>query len=138
MLSIGGGKPQDALAFEYLLMNRLTNTLISLDMAVDASYFDDVFCPNLLPMDKYKNKIGLKIDMHMSWINVPFYERKNTPGLTLKNAYLPCFLSQEEPKRVSKALSDPAWEVKQCKGTPSHFQAIKVMVLVDLPKGHRL
>ncbi|GJZ46941.1 hypothetical protein Tco_0600773 [Tanacetum coccineum] len=47
-----------------------------------------------------------------------------------------CFLSQEEPKRVSKALSDPAW-VEAMQEELLHFKLQKVWILVDLPKGHR-
>ncbi|GJU78246.1 retrotransposon protein, putative, ty1-copia subclass [Tanacetum coccineum] len=47
-----------------------------------------------------------------------------------------CFLSQEEPKRVSKALSDPAW-VEAMQEELLQFKLQKVWVLVDLPKGHR-
>ncbi|GJS24137.1 hypothetical protein Tco_0452769, partial [Tanacetum coccineum] len=47
-----------------------------------------------------------------------------------------CFLSQEEPKQVSKALSDPAW-VEAMQEELLQFKLQKVWVLVDLPKGHR-
>ncbi|GJZ30847.1 putative ribonuclease H-like domain-containing protein [Tanacetum coccineum] len=47
-----------------------------------------------------------------------------------------CFLSQEEPKRVSKALSDPAW-VEAMQEELLQFKLQKVWVLLDLPKGHR-
>ncbi|GJV42887.1 putative ribonuclease H-like domain-containing protein [Tanacetum coccineum] len=47
-----------------------------------------------------------------------------------------CFLSQEEPKRVSKALSDPAW-VEAMQEELLQFKLQKVWVLVDLPKGQR-
>ncbi|GKE88320.1 putative ribonuclease H-like domain-containing protein, partial [Tanacetum coccineum] len=47
-----------------------------------------------------------------------------------------CFLSQEEPKRVSNALSDPAW-VEAMQEELLQFKLQKVWVLVDLPKGHR-
>ncbi|GJS30640.1 putative ribonuclease H-like domain-containing protein [Tanacetum coccineum] len=48
-----------------------------------------------------------------------------------------CFLSQEEPKRVSKALSDPAW-VEAMQEELLQFKLTKMYwVLVDLPKGHR-
>ncbi|GKF46868.1 hypothetical protein Tco_0136670, partial [Tanacetum coccineum] len=45
-----------------------------------------------------------------------------------------CFLSQEEPKRVSKALSDPAW-VEAMQEELLQFKLQNVWVLVDLPKG---
>ncbi|GJV86634.1 putative ribonuclease H-like domain-containing protein [Tanacetum coccineum] len=47
-----------------------------------------------------------------------------------------CFLSQEEPKRVSKALSDPAW-VEAMQEELLQFKLQNIWVLVDLPKGHR-
>ncbi|GKE95206.1 putative ribonuclease H-like domain-containing protein [Tanacetum coccineum] len=45
------------------------------------------------------------------------------------------FLSQEEPKRVSKALSDLAW-VEAMQEELLQFKLQKVWILVDLPKGH--
>ncbi|GJS54558.1 putative ribonuclease H-like domain-containing protein [Tanacetum coccineum] len=47
-----------------------------------------------------------------------------------------CFLSQEEPKRVTKALSDLAW-VEAMQEELLQFKLQKVWVLVDLPKGKR-
>ncbi|GJT80378.1 ribonuclease H-like domain-containing protein [Tanacetum coccineum] len=47
-----------------------------------------------------------------------------------------CFLSQEEPKRVSKALSDPTW-VEAMQEELLQFKLQKVWILMDLPKGHR-
>ncbi|GKD38370.1 putative ribonuclease H-like domain-containing protein, partial [Tanacetum coccineum] len=44
--------------------------------------------------------------------------------------------SEEEPKRVSKALSDPAW-VEAMQEELLQFKLEKVWILVDLPKGHR-
>ncbi|GJR70302.1 putative ribonuclease H-like domain-containing protein [Tanacetum coccineum] len=47
-----------------------------------------------------------------------------------------CFLSQEEPKRVSQALRDPAW-VEAMQEELLQFKLQKVWILVDLPKGHQ-
>ncbi|GJV64173.1 putative ribonuclease H-like domain-containing protein [Tanacetum coccineum] len=47
-----------------------------------------------------------------------------------------CFLSQEEPKRVSQALRDPAW-VEAMQEELLQFKLQKIWILVDLPKGHR-
>ncbi|GJT21503.1 putative ribonuclease H-like domain-containing protein [Tanacetum coccineum] len=47
-----------------------------------------------------------------------------------------CFLSQEEPKRIAKALSDPAW-VEAMQEELLQFKLQKVWILVDLPKGKR-
>ncbi|GJU03762.1 putative ribonuclease H-like domain-containing protein [Tanacetum coccineum] len=44
-----------------------------------------------------------------------------------------CFLSQEEPKRIAKALSDPAW-VEAMQEELLQFKLQKVWILVDLPK----
>ncbi|GJR06074.1 ribonuclease H-like domain-containing protein [Tanacetum coccineum] len=46
------------------------------------------------------------------------------------------FQDDEEPKRVSKALSDPAW-VEAMQEELLQFKLQNVWVLVDLPKGHR-
>ncbi|GKE94939.1 putative ribonuclease H-like domain-containing protein [Tanacetum coccineum] len=46
------------------------------------------------------------------------------------------FLSQEEPKRIAKALSDPAW-VEAMQEELLQFKLQKVWILVDLPKGKR-
>ncbi|GJU55624.1 putative ribonuclease H-like domain-containing protein [Tanacetum coccineum] len=45
-----------------------------------------------------------------------------------------CFLSQEEPKRVTKALSDSSW-VEAMQEELLQFKLQEVWVLVDLPKG---
>ncbi|GJU80397.1 putative ribonuclease H-like domain-containing protein [Tanacetum coccineum] len=47
-----------------------------------------------------------------------------------------CFLSHEEPKRVSQDLRDPAW-VEAMQEELLQFKLQKVWILVDLPKGHR-
>ncbi|GJT41556.1 retrovirus-related pol polyprotein from transposon TNT 1-94, partial [Tanacetum coccineum] len=44
--------------------------------------------------------------------------------------------TRKEPKRVSKALSDPAW-VEAMQEELLQFKLQNVWVLVDLPKGHR-
>ncbi|GJU41247.1 putative ribonuclease H-like domain-containing protein [Tanacetum coccineum] len=47
-----------------------------------------------------------------------------------------CFLSQEEPKRIAKALSDPTW-VEAMQEELLQFKLQKVWILVDLLKGKR-
>ncbi|GJU15903.1 beta-galactosidase 3-like protein [Tanacetum coccineum] len=47
------------------------------------------------------------------FLNVNY--KKDSPGLTYM-PFWPVSYSQEEPKRVSKALSDPAWSTKERKG----------------------
>ncbi|GJV26575.1 putative ribonuclease H-like domain-containing protein [Tanacetum coccineum] len=61
------------------------------------------------------------------------YEEKTHQDL--HTCLFACFLSQEEPKRVSKALSDLAW-VKEMQEELLQFKLQNVWVLVDLPKGH--
>nr|GEU70122.1 hypothetical protein [Tanacetum cinerariifolium] len=46
------------------------------------------------------------------------------------------FLSQEEPKRVHQALTDPSW-IKAMQEELLQFKMQKVWVLVDLPQGKR-
>ncbi|GJU71417.1 putative ribonuclease H-like domain-containing protein [Tanacetum coccineum] len=62
------------------------------------------------------------------------YERKTHEDLHTCMFF--CFLSQEEPKRVTKALSDSAW-VEAMQEELLQFKLQKVWVLVDLPKGKR-
>nr|GEZ09471.1 hypothetical protein [Tanacetum cinerariifolium] len=47
-----------------------------------------------------------------------------------------CFLSQEEPKRVYKALKDPSW-IEAMQEELLQFKMQKVWILVDLPYGKR-
>ncbi|GKB26117.1 putative ribonuclease H-like domain-containing protein, partial [Tanacetum coccineum] len=47
-----------------------------------------------------------------------------------------CFLSLEEPKRISKALSDSAW-LEAMQEELLQFKLQKVWILVDLPNGKR-
>ncbi|GJR88440.1 putative ribonuclease H-like domain-containing protein [Tanacetum coccineum] len=81
-----------------------------------------------LPLS-YKNSLDHPIEFLCS-----IYEGKDSPDL--HTCLFACFLSQEEPKRVSKALSDPAW-VEAMQEELLQFKLQNVWVLVDLPKGHR-
>ncbi|GJT58470.1 retrovirus-related pol polyprotein from transposon TNT 1-94 [Tanacetum coccineum] len=57
-------------------------------------------------------------------------------GKTLEDLHtclFACFLSQEEPKRIAKALSDIAW-VEAMQEELLHFKLQKVYIVVDLPK----
>nr|GEV97459.1 putative ribonuclease H-like domain-containing protein [Tanacetum cinerariifolium] len=47
-----------------------------------------------------------------------------------------CFLSQEEPKRVHRALKDPSW-IEAMQEELLQFKMQKVWILVDLPYGKR-
>ncbi|GJW09338.1 putative ribonuclease H-like domain-containing protein [Tanacetum coccineum] len=92
---------------------------------------------NLLLMHKYKIKsfCSNKKD-HTSYSKLEFlnaiYEGKDSP-LTFITGLFACFLSQKEPKRVSKVLSDPAW-VEAMQEELLQFKLQNVWVLVDLPK----
>ncbi|GKB70205.1 putative ribonuclease H-like domain-containing protein, partial [Tanacetum coccineum] len=64
----------------------------------------------------------------------PVYEEKTHTELnTCLFAY---FLSQIEPNRVIKSLSDPAW-IEAMQEELLQFKLHKVWILVDLPKGKR-
>nr|GEV49827.1 hypothetical protein [Tanacetum cinerariifolium] len=54
----------------------------------------------------------------------------------LHTCIFPCFLSQEEPKRVHQALKDPSW-IEAIQEELLQFKMQKVWVLVDLPYGKR-
>ncbi|GJU76514.1 putative ribonuclease H-like domain-containing protein [Tanacetum coccineum] len=62
------------------------------------------------------------------------YEEKTHEDL--HTCLFACFLSQEEPKRISKALSDPTW-VEAMQEELLQFKLQKVWILVDFPKGKR-
>ncbi|GJR53616.1 putative ribonuclease H-like domain-containing protein [Tanacetum coccineum] len=62
------------------------------------------------------------------------YEEKTHEDL--HTCLFACFLSQEEPTKVTKALSDPSW-VEAMQEELLQFKLQKVWILVDLPKGHR-
>ncbi|GKF17602.1 putative ribonuclease H-like domain-containing protein, partial [Tanacetum coccineum] len=54
----------------------------------------------------------------------------------LQNCLFACFLSQEEPKKVSYALKEPSW-IEAMQEELLQFKLQKVWTLVDLPNGKR-
>ncbi|GJS10766.1 putative ribonuclease H-like domain-containing protein [Tanacetum coccineum] len=65
---------------------------------------------------------------------IAIYEGKTHQDL--HTCLFACFLSQEEPKRVSKALSDPAWvEAMQEELLQFKLQNVYAVPLFDMPKG---
>ncbi|GJR88535.1 putative ribonuclease H-like domain-containing protein [Tanacetum coccineum] len=67
----------------------------------------------------------------------PSYAVPTTPHTRIhKDHLIDHMIGDEEQKRVSKALSDPAW-VEAMQEELLQFKLQKVWVLVDLPKGHR-
>ncbi|GKB25557.1 putative ribonuclease H-like domain-containing protein, partial [Tanacetum coccineum] len=52
------------------------------------------------------------------------------------NCLFACFLSQNEPKKVIQALTDPSW-IEAMQEELLQFKLQKVWTLVDLPKGKR-
>ncbi|GJS88080.1 hypothetical protein Tco_0770716 [Tanacetum coccineum] len=48
-----------------------------------------------------------------------------------------CFLSQNEPKKISEALEDESWVECICKKEFEQFKIQKVWILVDLPYGKK-
>ncbi|GJV62686.1 putative ribonuclease H-like domain-containing protein [Tanacetum coccineum] len=55
---------------------------------------------------------------------------------TLESLFISCFLSQNEPKKISKALEDKSW-VDAMQEELLQFKIQKVWVLVDLPYGKK-
>ncbi|GJW37891.1 putative ribonuclease H-like domain-containing protein [Tanacetum coccineum] len=53
-----------------------------------------------------------------------------------QNCLFTCFLSQEEPKKVIRALKDPSWK-EAMQDELLQFKLQKVWTLVDLPNGKR-
>nr|GEX00754.1 hypothetical protein [Tanacetum cinerariifolium] len=61
--------------------------------------------------------------------------QKTNPNLLQFCLFL-CFLSQEEPKKISDALNDPSW-VEAMQEELLQFKIQNVWILVDCPKGVR-
>ncbi|GKA13883.1 putative ribonuclease H-like domain-containing protein [Tanacetum coccineum] len=74
-----------------------------------------------------------KLDDEQGFISA-MYEGKTHEDLHTCLYY--CFLSQIEPNRISKALSDSAW-VEAMQEELLQFKLQKVWVLVDFPKGKK-
>ncbi|GJW83505.1 ribonuclease H-like domain-containing protein [Tanacetum coccineum] len=60
------------------------------------------------------------------------YKQNRTNHKDHQNCLLACFLSQEEPKKISQALEDESW-VEAMLEELLQFQLQKVWILVDLP-----
>ncbi|GJX27432.1 putative ribonuclease H-like domain-containing protein [Tanacetum coccineum] len=90
------------------------------------------------PLDNVIGDIQSSVQIRRSTSQQGFlsavYEEKTHEDL--HTCLFSCFLSQEEPKRVSKALSDSAW-VEAMQEELLQFKLQKVWILVDLPKGKR-
>ncbi|GJY27771.1 hypothetical protein Tco_0403538, partial [Tanacetum coccineum] len=77
-------------------------------------------------------------DQEIELGNIPqSYAVPTTPHIRIyKDHPIEHVIGDEEPKRVSKALSDPTW-VEAMQEELLQFKLQKVWILVDLPKGHR-
>ncbi|GKB87226.1 putative ribonuclease H-like domain-containing protein, partial [Tanacetum coccineum] len=62
--------------------------------------------------------------------------RRRTNHKDYQNCLFACFLSQNEPKNVIQALTDPSW-IEAMQEELLQFKLQKVWTLVDLPKGKR-
>ncbi|GJX93461.1 putative ribonuclease H-like domain-containing protein [Tanacetum coccineum] len=65
------------------------------------------------------------------------YKQNRTNHKDHQNCLLACFLSQEEPKKISQALEDESW-VEAMQEELLQFQLQKVWILVDLPYGKKV
>ncbi|GJR74361.1 putative ribonuclease H-like domain-containing protein [Tanacetum coccineum] len=101
------------------------NTRIHKDHSLDHVIGDIQSGVQTRGMAKNRNEYGFISDV---------YEEKTHEDL--HTCLFACFLSQEEPKRIAKALSDPAW-VEAMQEELLQFKLQKVWILVDLPKGKR-
>ncbi|GJV48497.1 putative ribonuclease H-like domain-containing protein [Tanacetum coccineum] len=101
------------------------NTRIHKDHSLDNVIGDVQFSVQTRRMTKTTNDQGF---------NSAVYEGKTHEDL--HTCLFACFLSQEEPKRIAKALSDSAW-VEAMQKELLLFKLQKVWILMDLPKGKR-
>ncbi|GJZ95607.1 putative ribonuclease H-like domain-containing protein [Tanacetum coccineum] len=63
-------------------------------------------------------------------------KQRRTNHKDYQNCLFACFLSQNEPKKVIQALTDPSW-IEAMQEELLQFKLQKVWTLVDLPKGNR-
>ncbi|GKA20330.1 putative ribonuclease H-like domain-containing protein [Tanacetum coccineum] len=63
-------------------------------------------------------------------------KQRRTDYKDYQNCLFACFLSQNEPKKVIQALTDPSW-IEAMQEELLQFKLQKVWTLVDLPKGKR-
>ncbi|GJY83133.1 putative ribonuclease H-like domain-containing protein, partial [Tanacetum coccineum] len=63
-------------------------------------------------------------------------KQRRTNHKDYQNCLFTCFLSQNEPKKVIQALTDPSW-IEAMQEELLQFKLQKVWTLVDLPKGKR-
>ncbi|GJW11295.1 putative ribonuclease H-like domain-containing protein [Tanacetum coccineum] len=62
--------------------------------------------------------------------------KQRTSHKDLQNCLFACFLSQEEPKKVTQELKDPSW-IEAMQEELLQFRLQEVWTLVDLPTGKR-
>ncbi|GJQ92266.1 putative ribonuclease H-like domain-containing protein [Tanacetum coccineum] len=107
----------------------------------DASYFDDASLKSVADAQNTRsifNTGSREVGTAIPKVNTATPEDLMGPIPTTEDTQEPSymsyllFLSQEEPKRVSKALSDPAW-VEAMQEELLQFKLQNVWVLVDLP-----
>ncbi|GKE79430.1 hypothetical protein Tco_1545550, partial [Tanacetum coccineum] len=107
--------------------------------ATEKSHDDSSLNKLILPDHKLILAVEKLVLLSLKLILLPLKTCAIYKGKThqdLHTCLFACFLSQEEPKRVSKALSDPAW-VEAMQEELLQFKLQKVWILIDLPKGHR-
>ncbi|GKE02253.1 putative ribonuclease H-like domain-containing protein [Tanacetum coccineum] len=107
------------------LVTSTPNTRIRKDHSLDHVIGDVQFGVHTRRMTKTTNEQGFISAVDEGKIHKDLY-----------TCLFACFLSQEEPKRIVKALSDSAW-VEAMQEELLQFKLQKVWVLVDLPKGKR-
>ncbi|GJY91388.1 uncharacterized mitochondrial protein-like protein [Tanacetum coccineum] len=100
----------------------------------DASYFVNNATPEDLVGPSHASEDTQVEDQEIEIGNIPQSSAVPTTPQHRNSQKHPIII--EEPKRVSKALSNPAW-VEAMQEELLQFKLQKVWILVDLPKGHR-
>nr|GFB74104.1 hypothetical protein [Tanacetum cinerariifolium] len=96
-----------------------TNTVDSNGVEVDLRNMESIIPANQTPKHSFIATIHQKTNMDL-----------------LQFCLFSCFLSQEEPKKISDALKDPSW-VEAMQEELCQFKIQNVWILVDCPKGVR-
>ncbi|GKD35600.1 ribonuclease H-like domain-containing protein [Tanacetum coccineum] len=82
-----------------------------------------------------RSKVQQKLGAHSLFSYIQKQQRNNHKDQ--QHCLFACFLSQEEPKKISKALQDDSW-VQAMQEELLQFKLQQVWVLVDLPHGMKV
>ncbi|GKB46746.1 putative ribonuclease H-like domain-containing protein [Tanacetum coccineum] len=99
---------------------------------LNTGIFSGAYDEDVAPLTRRMSQQNLEELGLVSYIK----KRRRTNHKDYQNCLFACFLSQNEPKNVIQALTDPSW-IEAMQEELLQFKLQKVWTLVDLPKGKR-